>query len=50
MDITTTAYIGTSEYEAYIAITALDSELDGNIDLAEQIRADYREALALASL
>jgi hypothetical protein len=50
MDITTTEYIGTAEMEATVAIAALDAELDGDYDLAEQIRSDYREALALASL
>jgi hypothetical protein len=50
MDITTTEYIGTSEMEATVAIAALDAELDGDYSLAEQIRHDYAEAVALATL
>jgi hypothetical protein len=50
IDITDTYWIGTGEYEAAVAIAAIEAEMDGDTDGAEQIRADYREALALAEI
>jgi hypothetical protein len=50
MDITNTAYITTSEYEALVAIAAVEAELSGDYDRAEQIRKDYREGLLLAQI
>ena len=49
MDITNTALIGTSEYEALVALAALDAEMDGDMALAEQIRKDHAEARMLAT-
>jgi hypothetical protein len=49
MDITNTALIGTSEYEATIALAALEAEMDGDMALAEQIRRDHAEAKMLAA-
>ena len=50
IDITDTYWIGTSEYDAAIAIAALDAEMDGDIALADQIRADYAEATLLLTI
>lgn len=50
IDITDTYWIGTSEYDACVAIAAIDAELDGCMDLAETIRADYAQAKALAGI
>lgn len=50
IDITDTYWIGTGEYEAACAIAAVECELDGSMEAAEQIRRDYAEALALASI
>lgn len=47
LDITDIKMIGTSDYEAAVAIAAVEAELDGGMDLAEQIRSDYRLAKAL---
>lgn len=50
IDITDTYWIGTKEYEAAVALAALDAEMDGDTALAEQIRADHAEAKLLQSI
>lgn len=50
IDITDIRFIGTSEYDATVAIAAVEAELDGDMALADTIRADYAEALALAGI
>lgn len=49
MDITNTALINTSEYEAYVAVLAVEMELAGDMAAAEQIRKDFAEGRMLAA-
>ena len=49
IDITDIRYIGTSDYDAAVAIAAVEAELDGDSALADTIRADYAEALLLVA-
>ena len=47
IDITDIRFIGTKEYDAAVAIAAVEAELDGDIVLADSIRKDYADACAL---
>jgi len=50
IDITDTYWINTGEYNAAVAIAAVEAEMDGDYDLAEQIRKDAAEARLLARI
>lgn len=50
IDITDTMFATTPDFEAAVALAALDAEMDGDYEMAEQIRKDGAEAIMLAEM